>query len=220
LLNDESHKNEEAAELYKRVIKLDPTHEGANFFLGNYYLHIRDYRKASKHYETVMLYTEKNIPAHVFNLAARVGDGASDKELIELIQQITDRVPNMLAINRLQILLLALSKDASVRDSEQAKNMAEQLYKLAQYPVNMELLALTSASAGDFDLAVQQMQKAVAAERQYKHSSNLKRMQETLLLLQNKKLPELQWQQEIMHMQPPPTHALASFRDYPDANPI
>ena len=220
LLNDESNKNNEAAELYRRVIELDPAHEGAHFFLGNYYLHIKDYSNASKHYEMVTQYNEKNIPAHVFNLVARMGSGASDKELIELTQKITDRVPNMFSIKRIQILLLALSNEEGVRDSELAKNLAQKMYKLAQYPVNLELLALTNASAGDFDLAVQQMQKAVTAEKQYKKSSNHKRMQDNLLLLQNKHLPGLQWQQEIAHMLPPPTHAMATFRDYPDANPI
>jgi cytochrome c-type biogenesis protein CcmH/NrfG len=220
LLNDESNKNNEAAELYRRVIEMDPAHEGAHFFLGNYYLHIKDYSNASKHYEMVTQYNEKNIPAHVFNLVARMGSGASDKELIELTQKITDRVPNMFSIKRIQILLLALSNEEGVRDSELAKNLAQKMYKLAQYPVNLELLALTNASAGDFDLAVQQMQKAVTAEKQYKKSSNHKRMQDNLLLLQNKHLPGLQWQQEIAHMLPPPTHAMATFRDYPDANPI
>jgi hypothetical protein len=126
----------------------------------------------------------------------------------------------MLTIKRIQILLLALSNEADVRDGELAKNMAEQMYKLTQYPVNLELLALANASAGDFDLAVQQMRQAITAEQQFKQSSNLKRMQENLSLLQNQQLPELQWQQEITHMLPPPTHALASFRDYPDPNPI
>lgn len=220
LLNDESGNNKEAVELYQRVIKLDPAHEGAHFFLGNYYLHIKDYANAGKHYETVTGYNEKNIPAHVFNLAASMGSGASDKELIELTRQITDRVPNMFAIKRIQILLLALSSESSVRNSELARNMAEQMYKLAQLPPNLELLALTTASTGDFDLAVQQMQKAVTADQQYKKSSNLKRMQDNLLLLQKKQLPGLNWQQEIAHMLPPPTNALATFRDYPDANPI
>ena len=126
----------------------------------------------------------------------------------------------MFAIKRIQILLLALSNDADVRNSELARNMAEQMYKLAQLPPNLELLALTNASTGNFDLAVQQMQKAVTAEQQYKKSGNLKRMQDNLLLLQNKQLPGLNWQQEIAHMLPPPTNALATFRDYPDANPI
>jgi len=220
LLNDESNKNREAAELYRRVIKLNPVHEGAHFFLGNYYLHIKDYSNASKHYTTVTLYNEKNILAHVFNLVAMMGSGDSDKELIALTQQITDRVPNMFAIKRIQILLFALSNEAGVRNGQLAKNMAEQMYKLAQYPVNLELLALATASAGDFDLAVQQMSKAATAEQQYKKSRNIKRMQDNLLLLQNHQLPELQWQQEMAHMLPPPTNALATFRDYPDANPI
>ena len=220
LLNDESNKKREAAELYSRVIKLDPAHEGAHFYLGDYYMHNKDYSNAGKHYETVILNNERNIPAHIFNLVARMGSGASDKEIFTLSQQITDRIPNMFTIKRIHILLLALSNDKDVRNSELAKNMAEQMYKLAQYPVNLELLALTTASAGDFDLAAQQMQKAVTAEQPYKKSSNLKRMQDNLLLLQNKQLPGLQWQQEITHMLPPPTNALATFRDYPDANPI
>ncbi len=220
LLNDESNNKREAAEQYRRVIKLDPAHEGAHFFLGNDYLRIKDYSNASKHYETVTQNNEKNIPAHVYNLVAKMGSGASDKELIRLAQQITDRIPNMLSIKRIQVLLLALSSDTGVRNSEMAGNMAEQMYKLAQFPVNLELLALATASAGNFDLAIQQMQKAITAEQQFEKSSNLERMQNNLLLLQEHQLPELQWQHEIANMLPPPTHALVTFRDYPDANPI
>jgi tetratricopeptide (TPR) repeat protein len=220
LLNDESGKNKEAAELYKRVIKLDPTHEGAHFYLGNYYMRNKDYSNASKHYETVIQNNARNIPAHVFNLVARMGSGASDKELFALSQQVTDRIPNMFTIKRIQILLLALSNDKDVRDSVLAKNMAEQMYKLGQHPINLELLALTTASTGDFDLAMEQMRKAISTEQQYKKGRSIKRMQKNLLLLQKKQLPSLNWDEEIAHMQPPPTHALATFRDYPDPNPI
>jgi len=220
LLYDESNDNKQAAELYSRVIKLNPAHEGANFFLGNYYLHIKDYSNAIKHYEAVTLANEKNILAYLFNLVAMMGSGSSDKELISVTQQITDRVPNMFTVKRIQILLLALSDEADVRNSELAKNMAEQMYKLSQYPVNLELLALTTASTGDFDLAMEQMRKAVSAEQQYKKSGHIERMQNNVLLLEKHQLPNLDWHKEIAHMQPPPTHALATFRDYPDANPI
>lgn len=220
LLNDESNDDKEAAKLYERVIKLDPAHEGAHFFLGNYYLRINDYRNAIKHYETVTLHNGKNIPAHIFKLVAKMGSGASDKELLALTQQITDRIPNMFTIKRIQVLLFALSDEAGVRNSELAKNMAEQMYKLGQYPVNLELLALTTASSGDFDLATEQMRKAITAEQQYIKSRNIKRMQNNLLLLEKGQLPGLHWHVEIAYMIPPPTHALATFRDYPDANPI
>ena len=220
VLNDESGKKKEAAELYRRVIKLDPAHEGAHFYLGNYYMHNKDYSNASKHYETVILNNERNIPAHIFNLVARMGSGASDKELFALSQQITDRIPNMFTIKRIQILLLALSNNKDVHNSELANNMAEQMYKLGQHPINLELLALTTASTGDFDLAMEQMRKAISAEQQYKKGRSIKRMQNNLLLLQEQQLPDLEWHEEIAHMQPPPTHALATFRDYPDPNPI
>ena len=220
ILNDESGNKSEAAQLYSRVIGLSPAHEGANFYLGNYYLHIKDYSNAIKHYETVVINNEKNIPAHIFNLVANMGNGASDKKLIALTQQITDRIPNMFTVKRIQILLYALSNEAGVRDSKLANNMAEQMYKLVQYPVNLELLALTTASSGDFDSATEQMRKAATEEQQYKKSSNLKRMQNNLLLLEKRQLPGLEWHEEIKHMQPPATNALATFRDYPDANPI
>jgi tetratricopeptide (TPR) repeat protein len=220
LLNDETNENKEAVKLYRRVIKLDPAHKGAHFFLGNYYMHNKDYSNASKHYETVILNDERNIPAHIFNLVAKMGSGASDKELFTLSQQVTDRIPNMFTIKRIQILLLALSNNTDVHDSELAKNMAEQMYKLGQYPINLELLALTTASAGDFDLAKEQMRKAISAEQQYIKSRSIKRMQNNLLLLQKQQLPNLDWHEEIVHMRPPPTNALATFRDYPDANPI
>jgi len=220
LLYDESNENEEAAKLYRHVTKLTPAHEGAHFYLGNYYMHNKDYRNASKHYETVILNNERNIPAHIFNLVARMGSGASDKELFALSQQVTDRIPNMFTIKRIQILLLALSNNKDVRNSVLAKNMAEQMYKLGQHPINLELLALTTASAGDFDLAMEQMRKAINAEQQYRKGRSIKRMQNNLSLLQKQQLPKLEWHEEIAHMQPPPTNALATFRDYPDPNPI
>lgn len=220
LLNDESSNGERAVELYKRVIELNSTHEGANFFLGNHYLRRRDYQNAIRHYEIVILNNEKNIPAHIFRLAAMMSSSASDKELLAAVQKITSRSPEMLSAKRIQILLLALSRDVDVHDSQLSLTLAESMYKKHQYPVNLELLALTTASAGDFDLAAEQMRKALEGEKQQKNSPNLQRMNQNLLLLENNRLPELNWHEEINHMRPRPTKALATFRDYPDANPI
>ena len=220
LLDDESNNREQAVELYRRVIDLDSTHEGANFFLGNYYLHRRDYRTAIRHYDIVVLNNDKNIPAHIFKLAAMMRSGASDKELIAAVQKITSRAPDMLSVKRIQILLLALSPDADVRDSKRALVLAEEMYKKHQYPVNLELLALATASAGDFSLATERMREALTAEKQQKNSRSIKRMENNLLLLKATRLPELGWHEETRHMLPPPTNALATFRDYPDANPI
>jgi tetratricopeptide (TPR) repeat protein len=220
ILNDESGNSEKAAELYRRVIDLNATHEGANFFLGNYYLRHKDYNKAIRHYETVTLKNDKNIPAHIFKLVAMMSNEASDKELLAITQQITDRSPNTLSVRRIQILLLALSKEADVRNSDLALTLAEKMYESSQYPANLELLALSTASAGNYKLGSEQMRKALAAEKQHKNSRSITRMNNNLLQLQEGRLPELNWHEEIRHMQPPPTNALATFRDYPDANPI
>jgi len=156
LLDEEASKTGQAAKLYEKVIELDPAHAGAHFFLGNYYLHNKDYRNAISHYESVTLSNEKNIPAQIFRLIAMMGNGNPDRELLAVTQQITDRAPNLVSIKRIQILILALSNDASVRNSKQAQAFAELIYKRGEYPVNLELLALTTAATGDFDLATDQ----------------------------------------------------------------
>jgi tetratricopeptide (TPR) repeat protein len=220
LLDDEANKKEEAISLYKRVITLNPSHQGANFFLGNHCLHSKAYADALKHYNTVLQQNEKNIPAHVFKLVAMMGNGSPDSKLLAVTQQITDRAPNLMHIQRIKILLLALSEETGVRNSKLATELADQMYQTVQYPVNMELRALATASAGNFGLAREQLQEAIAAEKQYKKSSNLERMNTNLRSLEQKKLPGLYWQDEIRHMLPTPTRALTTFRDYPDLNPV
>ena len=220
VLDDEEKLHQEAVKLYRRVIELDPAHEGANFFLGNHYLHNHDYSNAVRHYKAATEINENNIPARVFMLVAMMGNNDPDRETLSAAMEITDRISTMLAIKRIEILLLALSKDANIKNSELAKKKKKKTYNSQPHPVNLELLAIANASSGDFDLAVEQMSKAVSAEQQYKHSRNIKRMQSSLALLQNKELPALNWHDEVAHMQPPAIQALATFRDYPDANPI
>jgi tetratricopeptide (TPR) repeat protein len=220
LLAEESNNEQKAVELYSRVIDLDADHEGANFFLGNHYLRRMNYSNAIGHYETVISNNDKNIPAHIFRLVAMMSSNASDRELLAATRKITDRAPNLLSIKRIQILLLALSKDSDVRDSKRSLTLAEEMYSKHQHPVSLELLALATASAGDFSLAAERMQTALDTEKQHQNSPNTRRMNNSLQLLEKDRLPELEWHEEISHMQPPVTNALATFRDYPDANPI
>jgi tetratricopeptide (TPR) repeat protein len=220
LLEDESNNTGAAAELYRRVIELDATHEGANFFLGNYFLNKQDYSNAIKHYQTVIMRDEKNIAAQIFKLVAMMANGSPDKELLAVTNNITERAPDVLSIKRIQILILALSDETDVRDSTLAKQLAEQMYQAHLHPVNAELVALANASAGDYSLATQQIREAITAEQQRKKSQNTTRMVQNLQLLEKKQLPKLNWQEDIKYMRPPPANALSTFRDYPDANPI
>ena len=220
LIHDESNNKAKAFELYGRVLDLNSKHEGANFFVGNYHLHRKDYTNAIKHYDSVISVNDKNIPAHLFRLNAMMSSDASDRELLDAVQKIRARAPKMLSIRRIEILLLALSLDEDVRDRERSRVLAEEIYADFQYPVNLELVALATASTGDFNSATEQMREALTTEKQYQKSRSIKRMSNNLALLEQGELPELNWQVEINHMLPPPTNALATFRDYPDANPI
>ena len=220
VLEDESNNTEQAAKLYKRVLALDPQHQGAHFFIGSYYLKNSDYKDAIRHYEAATAVNEKNIPAQILKLVAMMGDDYPDRELLNVSRQITERAPNALAIKRIQILLLAISDEPGVRNAARAREQAELMVSKQPFPVNLELLAIASASAGDFDSAYEQLRKAIQQEQQYGKSNNILRMKETLSLLEKQQLPLLDWQAEITNMLPPPVNGLTTFRDYPDANPI
>lgn len=220
LLYDESGELEAAAKLYHRVLEMDPKHEGANFFLGNYYLRRKDYTKAIQHYDLTIQSNEKNIPAQLFRMVAMMGDDRPDQDLLVAVSNITDRAPGMISIKRIQILLLALSSDEKVRNAESAVKLATQAYQIHKYPANLELLALATAANGDFTQAKEQMLTALSNEEQHKNSQNIARITTNLSLLEQGKLPALNWSKEINYMLPPPTKALSTFRDYPDPNPI
>ena len=220
LLEDEAGNKEKAAELYKRVIEIDPKHEGAHFFLGNYYLAKNDYKNAILQYQAVTAVNEKNISAQALKLVAMMGNGNPDRELLDLSQRIIQRAPNVLAIQRIQILLLAASDDAHVRNASKALEKAEIFYKKQPFPVNLELVALSLASAGKFDAAAEQLRQAIEAEQQYSKSKNIIRIKENLSMFEQHRLPVHDWDEDVRNMKPPPVNAFTSFRDYPDANPI
>ena len=220
LLDDEENNKQSAIALYKRVLKIDPAHEGANFFLANYYLRNKDYLAAITHYKAALENNGKNLPARTYLLVAMMNSGTSDKEILSLATGISNEAPNLFAIKRIQILLLAFSKQDGVRNTDKAVRLANQFYKNRNYPANLELLALATAANGDFELGTRYMRNALDEEKKYNNSLNVKRMAHHLELLESKKLPELEWKGELDHMMPPRTRALPAFRDYPDANPI
>lgn len=220
LIEDESGNRDEALKLYRRVIELDPDHEGANFFLANHYLLQKEFTNAVLHYDVSLKANEKNLAAMLYRLAAMMGAGAPDRELLTATRDITGRAPNMEAIKRIQVLLLALSKDENVRDAALALKLADQMQQQRQHPVNLELVAISHAAAGDYETAATRMRAAVSAEKKHEKTPNLARMENTLSLLEDGKLPVLDWHRDVGYMLPPPTKALATFRDYPDPNPI
>ena len=124
------------------------------------------------------------------------------------------------AMKRVQILIMALSEDETIRDAQSAFKLADQMHQKKNYPVNLELSAIAVAATGDFENAIKKMRAALTKEKQYKSSANVRRMEGNLSLLEKGELPVLNWQDEIRYMAPPPTNALATFRDYPDPNPI
>ena len=220
LLEDAANKPEEAADLYHRVLEINPDHDGANFFLGNYYLRKHDYKQALEYYDRSIANDAGNLPARLYRLVALMGNDSPDAEVRDAVGAINERAPGLYPPLRIRILLLALSRDAGVRNTALAQSLATQINQGDRNPLNTELMSLADAAAGDFDAAIPLMQQAMETERQRGHDFNADRMQDQLTQLHKKQLPELRWTAEIRYLVPPATKPLASFRDYPDANPI
>jgi hypothetical protein len=127
----------------------------------------------------------------------------------------------MMSAQRIEALLLALSKDPNVRNSERAINIAGTMQAHLNSPANLEIMALSSASGGDFANGRALLQQAMDMTAGKKvGDQHRKRITQFMQLLENKTLPELDWQEEIDHMMPPPPRARATFRSYPDPNPV
>lgn len=220
LLEETAGNSSSAADLYQRVLKLRPEHDGANFFLGNIQLRNRNYQQAIDHYEQAIANDANNLPAHLYRLVAMMGIGSPDTQLRDAVETIIERAPSSYPPQRIRILLYALSRNSEVRNPSLASRLAERLYNTSRNPLNMELLAIAKASSGDFDTAIPLLAQASKAEQQRKHSINSRRMLDNLALLQNRQLPQLSWDDETRYLIPPLTDPLASFRDYPDANPV
>jgi tetratricopeptide (TPR) repeat protein len=220
LLEEAANKPDAAAELYRRVLEIRPDHDGANFFLANYYMRKRDYQQAIKHYDLAIANDANNLPAQLYRLVAMMGSGAPDPEILDAVNTIAERAPGMYPPQRIRTLLLALSRNSEVRNIALAITQATQLYKGDDNPLNTELLSIAKAASGEFDAAIRLMQQAIDAEIKQGYRFNTDRMQSELAVLRDNQLPVLKWSDEIRYLLPPMTNPLASFRDYPDANPI
>lgn len=220
LLEDAADRPDDAAALYRHVLEIKPEHDGANFFLGNYYMRKRDYSQAIEHYGRAIASDGNNLPARMFRLVAMMGIGAPDARLLEAVEAIIKRAPGSYPPQRIRILLLALSRDDHVRDSALASTLAAQIYRADSNPLNAELMAISQAASGDIDTAITLMQHAIEDEQEQGHRYYTEKMQSQLAMLRAGQLPELRWSDEIRFLVPPVTNPLASFRDYPDSNPI
>jgi tetratricopeptide (TPR) repeat protein len=220
LLEEAASKPDAAAELYRRVLEIKPDHDGANFFLANYYMRMQEFQQAIEHYDRAIANDANNLPANLYRLVAMMGSGAPDAQLLDAVNAIAERAPGFYPPKRIRILLLALSQDSKVRNTELALTQATQMYHAHGNPLNTELMSIAKAATGEFDVAIKLMQQAIDAEQQQGYHLNTDRMQSQLADLRNKQLPALKWSDELRYLLPPMTNPLASFRDYPDANPI
>ncbi len=218
VLDDAAGNTEQALKRYNRVIEQMPDHEGAHFYLGNHYLSTQDYQSAVRHYDASLSGGSKNKLAVIYRLVASVAQASSQREVAGLLMEVNHKRPGIYPLMRLQILVLALSKEA--RDLDTARMLAEKMVQQQPAPGNIELLAITYAAEGRFDEANRQIERVNAMLAQMPYAGGKKLQSPFTRLFREQRLPPLNMEREIRRLMPPATDPVVAFRDYPDPRPV
>ena len=134
------------------------------------------------------------------------------------LESAVQRFPEYPGFQPLQILLLAGSSNAEIRDPEAALKIAQQLNDQYPTPQYQELLALALAATGNYQEAIT-IQENLLSFAQRAMPVEVGRVAKTLAYYQDKTLPPLDELIDHAALQPARFNATAEFRDYPATRP-
>jgi len=212
---------ERAAVLYRRVLALDPKHEGARFYLGNLLFQAGDYREAAQQYQAALAVNQEIPPARLLELVARHRAGATDAEVAAELERRIKAWPEQPELKYALARLRALSKDPAVRDSVAALSLANALALGQPSPFNIAVLALAAAADGQFDEAVRVQQQLTDMFGWMAPQQESKSMKETLAVYKQGMMPQQPvWPVDDPMLAPAPLDPVGPFRDYPAPVPF
>jgi tetratricopeptide (TPR) repeat protein len=156
---------EKALADYETAIKLVPTESVFYRDRGNIALAKKDYDKALADYNnSIELDPAYVVPRHLrgvtWQAKKEYGKALAD---YEKAVELAGKAPYASTYHTAVAMLRAGCPDEKIRDGEKALEAAKKAHALAQGPAEMAALAAAHAELGQFDLAVEWQEKAVAA---------------------------------------------------------
>ena len=207
---------DKAVKHYKRVIKIDSKHSGGHFYLGNRLLHNNNYTEAASHYSAAMAADAANPLARLFHLVARYRGGADDRTIIEKLEKEIEQQQDPQMFQYALARLLAVSKEAQVRDPARALELSKILAMNQGIPPFLELLALAYAANGDFEQAEVIQHQLVTSMQWLPPGPYKTRLHNMLINYRQGSLHLSQpWPDDDSILMPPPVDAVAVFLEYP-----
>lgn len=218
LLTEEQGDADKAADYYRLAIRYTPEHAGAHFYLANQYYRQGNYSSAAQHYANSLKGDANNLAAYIPYIGTLILGDAPAATLKTVLETTTRQFPENPAFQAIQIMLLAASRDNSMKDPEAALKSAQQLNEQQRIPPHQELLALAFAASGNYPKAVA-IQEELLSYAQRTMPAETERLAQTLAYYQAQTLPPLDAVINVAAMQAPAFNASAPFRDYPAPRP-
>ena len=211
---------EEAADAYRRTLKIDPNHAGALFYLANLHFDTGRYADAAAGYAEAQAAEQEIAPARLLELVARLRAGEPEAE-VENAKRLTDlslQYPDDPMLSYALARLLAAAADPQVRAPEQALEITSRLNLLQPIPPHQRALALSLAANGRYEQAAKIQQQAIAVAAWMAPPAELEAMKQELAGYEKGEIPAA-WPQGDILLSPPLFDPVAPFRDYPAAVP-
>ena len=207
-----------AASYYQRAVQQVPDHAGANYFLANQFYRQGDYARAVKHYASSIRGEPGNQLVYMPYLGALLKSGASDAQLMQVLEAGLKVFPEHPGLQPLQVILLASSSNPQLRNPQEAHRLAEQLAGQPQLPQHQELRALTSAATGDFGKASKLQEQQVSFAVWYM-PMEAERLTRVLTAYQEERLPGREDLLNWSWFQPAAFMGSGPFLSYPTPRP-
>ncbi|NNJ78939.1 MAG: tetratricopeptide repeat protein [Xanthomonadales bacterium] len=204
---------------YRRVLAIDPEHEGALSYLANLALRRGDYADAVAHFERAIASGVTQMPVFLHYWGALLRAGTHDALLRDKLVAFDKRFPEPPLFRYLLAKLLATSKETGVVDTDRALGIARQLFDAQPIPPHTELLALTLAATGDFTQALELQEFLVEMARLSGAFTHAVVLDQVTVSYRSRRLPEPIWPLQDLMLMPPPADPDSSMRNYPAGQP-
>jgi len=216
IIEESQGRYQQAEQLYRQTLDIDPEHGGAHYYLANRLLQRGAYQSAAEHYRITWQRVPGNRDARLRELVARAHAGTPEAQVLSQLERLHHDQPDDPATSYYLARLLSLSKDPALRDPQRANTLARSLHAEYPGPNQTELLALTNAALGHYQQAQQWLQPSIDAARE--HAPQLL---PSLLVLQSRyrqKLPPTEAAVPLP-IALPALDAARIFQQYPSSSP-
>ncbi len=208
-----------AAKRMEKVLQIDSGHAGAHFFLANLLMKEAHFRSAAEHYAAALKGVQDNPPARLMRLVALHRAGGPDAQVAAELQREMAQHPQQQMLQYAYTRMLALSREEQVQNPARALELARELTTSIAIPPHLEVLALAQAADGQYEQAVALQEQLLFGAAWMGPGTNLERLQRTLDLFREQRLPGEPWPEDDPMLMPPHTDARLVFREYPAAVP-